>query len=300
MTVDLRNLPAYFGSNTDFQTWVQGLHAQFAAVGLVQTGDTGQINPATTTIPSIGTAAGYEIWRFNDALQSTAPVFIKVEYGGNGAQGATGIGMFVTVGTATNGAGTLTGTVGVRRNLFYSGGSSTTPGMMLASYCCSDGSGLALVTNLSTANTNFAMAVIIDRARDGSGTAQGDGVYTWLGTSQASQSACQVLPATGTAPGGYVPSGANTGLHVSPNALVSNGVAPSILGPNAPLLPVVFPCGKVFVAKMVHLMLASLVASGVAISVSAMGGTHTVMPLGMHANAVPTQVATDVMCVLWE
>jgi len=25
-----------------------------------------------------------------------------------------------------------------------------------------------------------------------------------------------------------------------------------------------------------------------------------VMPLGMHANAVPTQVATDVMCVLWE
>jgi hypothetical protein len=153
---------------------------------------------------------------------------------------------------------------------------------------------------LSTANTNFALAVIVDRARDGSGTAQGDGVYTWLGASQASQSTVQVLPATGTAPSGYVPSGANTGLHVSPNALVSNGVAPSILGPNAPLLPVVFPCGKVFVAKMVHLMLASLVTSGVAISVSAMGGTHTVMPLGMQANAVPTQVATDVMCVLWE
>ena len=300
MTVDLRNLPAYFNSNADFQAWVQGLHAQFAAVGLVQTGDTGQINPATVATPAGGATAGYEIWRFNDALQATAPFFIKVEYGGNGAQGATGIGMFVTVGTATNGAGTLTGTVGVRRNLYYSGGSSTTVGMVLASYCCSDGSGLALVTNLSTTNPNFAMAVIIDRARDGSGTAQGDGVYTWLGASQASQSTVQVLPATGTAPSGFIMSASNTGIHVSPNNLVANAVTPSVLGPNTPLLPVVFPCGKAFVSKMIHHIVASLITSGTAFSASAMGGTHTVMPFVVHGNTVPTQAAADAMCVLWE
>ena len=300
MTVDQRNLPAYFNSNSDFQTWVQGLHAQFAAVGLVQTSDTGQINPATATTPTSGTTAGYEIWRFNDALQSTAPLFIKVEYGGNQAQITTGVGMFVTVGTATNGAGTLTGTVGTRRNLYPSGSASTTVGAVFPSYCCSDGSGLALVTNLNTLNTNFTLMWIIDRARDGSGTAQGDGFFTWFGASQSSLSAWQVLPATGTAPSGFAPAASNSGFAVSPSNLVANNVAPSILGPNAPLLPIVFPCGKAFVTKMLHLMQATLVASGTAFSASVVGGTHTLMPFVVHGNIPVTQTAGDAMCILWE
>jgi hypothetical protein len=47
---------------------VQGIAAQIAAMGLVQTSDTGQINWVTVARPALNTIAGYEIWRFNDAF----------------------------------------------------------------------------------------------------------------------------------------------------------------------------------------------------------------------------------------
>lgn len=104
-----------------FRTCCQVIHDALAAVGLVQTADTGQANLAT--IAGTGAAhqsMGYEIWRFNDTLQATAPIFIKVEYGG-GSVVATGSGdnfaVWITVGTGTNGAGTLTGKVSTRREL---------------------------------------------------------------------------------------------------------------------------------------------------------------------------------------
>lgn len=104
----------------------QAIHDALAAVGLVQTADTGQIN--ISTIPTTGTqdfSLGYEIWRFNDALQSTAPVFIKVEYGtranvGGGAWVAPAL--FLSTGQGTNGAGGLTG-VGLTRTQIAGDGS---------------------------------------------------------------------------------------------------------------------------------------------------------------------------------
>ncbi|MCB1713466.1 MAG: hypothetical protein KDH96_13660, partial [Candidatus Riesia sp.] len=68
-------------SSTDalFRDWGSKLSAAIQAVGLVKTGDTGQINWSTVTV---GTGIrGYEIFRFNDSLQATTPVFIKIEYG---------------------------------------------------------------------------------------------------------------------------------------------------------------------------------------------------------------------------
>ena len=298
MTVDLRNLPAYFSSNADFQAWVAGIHAQLLAVGLVNTADTGQINPATVLAPaSWNTIQGYEIWRFNDALQSTAPVFIKVEYGGNGAQGATGIGMFVTVGTATNGAGTLTGTVGVRRNLFYSGGSSTTPGMVLASYCCSDGSGLVLVNGYDSTSLACVLVWVMDRTRDGAGTATGDGLYTFANSTASAQVFLQVIPVGGTVPGGYSPS-TSTGWALSPTTWFNNNAAPAVVGGNVPIMPVMYICGKTYFTKMMHTVQASQVSQSVSISASILGGTHTLMPLVMFE--APTIVAGDMACMLWE
>lgn len=91
-----------------FRAWLAECEQMLADCGLVRTADTGQINPATATIPATNaTMAGYSMWRFDDALQATAPVFIKVEYGrNNSAANLLGV---VTVGTATDGAGNITG-----------------------------------------------------------------------------------------------------------------------------------------------------------------------------------------------
>ena len=60
-----------------------------------------------TTRPGTSTAAGYYILQFNDTLQSTTPILIKIELGTGGA--ATTPALWVTVGTGSNGSGTLTG-----------------------------------------------------------------------------------------------------------------------------------------------------------------------------------------------
>lgn len=95
-------------SDATFREWGLEFATMLAAVGLVQTADTGQINWATVTRPGISTNAGYEIWRFDDSLQGTAPIYIRIDYGTHA--NANGPRMQFTVGTGSNGSGTITGT----------------------------------------------------------------------------------------------------------------------------------------------------------------------------------------------
>ena len=95
-------------SDAGFRTWGTEFHAQLLACGLTLTSDTGQINWTTASRGgSSQTYAGYEIWRFNDTLQSTVPVFLKFEFGVGGTLNSPSIRL--TVGSGTNGAGTMTG-----------------------------------------------------------------------------------------------------------------------------------------------------------------------------------------------
>jgi hypothetical protein len=299
MATDQRNLPAYFSSNADFQAWVAGIHAQLSAVGLVNTADTGQINPATVLAPGAwNTIQGYEIWRFNDALQSTAPVFLKIEYGSQSnfsSSGQFAPGLAFTVGTGTNGAGTLTGLVGVRRVVGF--GTLRTAGLTLPSYCCSDGSGLVLVNGYDASSLSCVLAWVMDRTRDGAGTATGDGIYTFADYTASSQVYLQVIPVAGTVPGGYTANN-GAGWSLSPTTWFNNSAAPAVVGSNVPVMPTMYMCGKTYFAKMMHTVQASQVTQGVSISASILGGTHTLMPLVM--NSPPTVVTGDMACMLWE
>lgn len=106
MTTAATSSPVSMASNAAFQAWYNEQITQLTAVGLTQTADTGQIG-ATASIPAINSSAGYTIWRFNDTLQATVPIFIKLEFGA-AAIATTEPQMWITIGTATNGAGTLT------------------------------------------------------------------------------------------------------------------------------------------------------------------------------------------------
>src|SRR5690606_4107061 len=96
-------------SDEMFREWGSRLSSELANAGLVQTPDTGQINWASVTRPGSNSVAGYEIWRFDDALQGTAPVFLKLSYGtGNNTNGPR---LTLQVGTGSDGSGNLTGTL---------------------------------------------------------------------------------------------------------------------------------------------------------------------------------------------
>ena len=92
------------------KTWITSFFNNLAACGLVQTSDTGQLDPSTiAAVPAAGSYFGYHVYRFNDTQQSNKPVFLRfVPYVGSYG-GANCGGVAVTIGFATDGAGNITG-----------------------------------------------------------------------------------------------------------------------------------------------------------------------------------------------
>ena len=102
-------------SDANFRAWGSYLAARMEAVGIIKTADTGQIDWTTVTTPAgVNTYQGYEIRRFTDALQASAPVYLKIQFG-EGA-GVDGPGIRVQIGSGSDGAGNLTGNVSTARD----------------------------------------------------------------------------------------------------------------------------------------------------------------------------------------
>lgn len=169
-------------SRTDaaLTTAIIAMSAQFQACGLVKTADTGQLNPAaggfTAVFPAAIGSVGYEIYRFGDALQATAPVFLRVDYGRYGQYGHVGVRL--TIGTGSDGAGTITGVLN-NSNITTSqgdfdivayGGSGTTDATVNF-YCSGDGS--RLIFGWFGFNTNPYFSIERTHAADGTDTNEG-------------------------------------------------------------------------------------------------------------------------------
>ncbi|MDG4594210.1 MAG: hypothetical protein P9F75_00700 [Candidatus Contendobacter sp.] len=113
----------YASNSTDamFRAWASFIHSVFA-LGLTNTADTGQINLATVTKPSVASASqGYKMYRTNDGLTN---VYIKCEFGCT--SNVLYPSLWITIGTGTDGAGTINGTVLMARTQLYTGASDTT------------------------------------------------------------------------------------------------------------------------------------------------------------------------------
>lgn len=182
-------LDSFTNSDATFRAWGSAISAQFAAIGYVQTSDTGQINWTTVTDPGASTDAGYEVWRFNDSLQGSAPIFFKLYYGtGTTTNGPR---LRVEVGTASNGSGTLSGTgsgtVHTVVNLAASGP------LGITSALSSDGSGLCFAHQPETTTTSARCFFSIDRFRNASGVAQSGGFgLTYMASSSSTASMVSV------------------------------------------------------------------------------------------------------------
>lgn len=102
------NLLAYNGSAAAFRAWGNALASELQAIGMVKTSDTGQIDWTSVSYPTASsTSMGYEIYRFNDSLQSSVPVYFKIEYGSS-ISGSDCPCIWITVGTGSDGSGNIT------------------------------------------------------------------------------------------------------------------------------------------------------------------------------------------------
>lgn len=131
------DLTFYADTDTLFRAYITAFNNALTALGLVKTTQTGEINLSTVLVPSaLNQDRGFQIWRFNDSLQATNPVFIKFTYGSiQAVASAFSVGQAyyivrikIQVATANDGAGTLQGKISQERIMsYYSDNLSNSP-----------------------------------------------------------------------------------------------------------------------------------------------------------------------------
>ncbi|MCR6649711.1 MAG: hypothetical protein NVV70_16830 [Cellulomonas sp.] len=170
-------------SDAAFRKWAQGVHDAFVGCGWVQTADTGQVTISTMTVPATAdTAAGYEIFRMADTLQSSCPIFVKVEYG-RGALSSTNIPrIWFTVGQSTNGSGTVAGVLLARTVQSTSVGATAGTTSEYASYAsCAGNAGICIAAWPAMAAITAPFFFAIERSRDAEGAPTSDGLLIAFG-----------------------------------------------------------------------------------------------------------------------
>jgi hypothetical protein len=161
-------------TSANFRAWAQWIHDTLDTFGLVQTADTGQIDLTTVAAPGVAnTAQGYEIWRMDDALQATVPVFFKIEYGSGAA--AADPSVWLTVGTGSNGTGTITAAPAIGTRIQYSGITFTTSALNV--YASGDTNRFVFGMGSDVASAGKILAFGIERTKAVDGTDSSDGVH---------------------------------------------------------------------------------------------------------------------------
>lgn len=163
-------------SDAGFRAWVAEFITLLVTGGaLVQTADTGQINTATVTRPGPSTNGGYAIFRFNDSLQSTAPYFFRFDFG------TYSFAVFpriqLTIGTGSNGSGTITGSI-LSATTISRETALTSTVIAYPSWACGH-NGTISVAFKSGANASGFCFVGLHRIRDWAGDQTADGLVLY-------------------------------------------------------------------------------------------------------------------------
>jgi len=180
-TVDVSN----FSTDAKWRALGSAISTAMAAGGFVKTSDTGQIDWTTSTkLPTTGALGGYEIWRFNDSLQATKPIYFKISYLTNSSM-ASGNSMYtqIVVGTGSNGSGTITGLQTGTFSTGYQGSSGYNNTTMSGQVTHSTANGYGLLNfglvPASGAVSSEITLAIIERTKDANGNPTGSGVGVW-------------------------------------------------------------------------------------------------------------------------
>jgi hypothetical protein len=179
-----------------FRAWGAWIHSVLSgAGGWTVTADTGQIDFTTVAAPgAVSTYMGYKMYTFSDALNATYPIYVKIEFGSSSAS-ANNPSIQVTIGTGSNGTGTITGTLVAA---FQHGIGGTASAGVTQSYGSSGPAraGFAIFTD---AGVNNPLWFSLERTVDTSGSDTGDGLILNYGRAT---NACvsRYIPRVGAAP----------------------------------------------------------------------------------------------------
>ena len=154
-------------NSADFRAWGSTVSAQIGAM-LTRVTQTGDINWATVgTGSGSGSYTGSEVFRFNDSLQATHPIFIKFEYGNGGSSEAAGL--RVTVGKSADGAGNIGGVLLAATEVINHVGSS-----IEVSNCYISGGASWFALSLAPLDAGLAGLFYIERSVNSGGAPTGD------------------------------------------------------------------------------------------------------------------------------
>lgn len=198
---------SWTNTNTDSSAreWASGVKALFLAAGLTQTTDTGQADPATiVSTTGANYLYGYNIFKFDDALQASMPIFIKVQYMTN-SNGTAGQIEF-SVGQGTNGAGALSGAIfGPYSNSY----AFLSPQTGLTSYASYGDGTFACVLGYGAYSgltyNNHMGSLIVDRARNSAGDSIGNGFLCELSTSASTNPVSRPIYSAASLGPSYIP-----------------------------------------------------------------------------------------------
>jgi hypothetical protein len=162
-------------TDAEFRLWASFIDSIFLLTSCwVDTAAAGSINLATVLKPAvINTSQGFKVYRMNDALQSTAPVFVKIEFGSGGA--TTTPSFWFTVGTTHDGSGNLGNILFVRTQL--TGATSATASKCIGS---ADTARVSLGVFLNINNTT-CLWLSLERTKDAAGADTGTGLLLAFG-----------------------------------------------------------------------------------------------------------------------
>lgn len=197
-TVTATHAPT-LSSDALFRAWSQFINdALTTTSGWVDTAATGEVNLTTMTAPgSNNTYAGYKVYRMADSLQGSYPCFLKIEYGrGNGVNYPS---IRLTLGTAHDGAGSLTGTQVTATTVCGSGNTSASS---LNCFASGTTSRFQCAMFADNTGTTYSFAFSVERTKDATGADDSTGiVFASVGMSSGAHTVrCHVIPPSGGTP----------------------------------------------------------------------------------------------------
>lgn len=251
-------------TDANFRLMGSGIKAAFAAIGLVQltSGEcSGQIDWTTVTRPT-NAFAGFEMWRFNDSLQATAPVLIKFQYGTYSTN--LRFRMSMQIGSTQDGAGNFTSAVTTVVDWFV-GGNSVTGALMRLSGASNR---FVFVPNADYGTTHAAL-FSVERTHDASGADTNEGVWIQWRTMASNTWAQQY----------YTFSGGQVSAETTAGALLPS-VGSGTIGSVVSIYPVFFTKGVYTNPSFnVAFVLSGGCTPGVPFQFSLLGATRTWVPI---------------------
>jgi hypothetical protein len=173
--------------NTSKKAISQVISDVLTAGGMPKTLDTGQINLGTVdmTLDNANNILyGYEIREFTDALAATFPVVMRIEYR-NGSNSNGEYAVWIQLGTGSNGAGTITGTLMPSTQVL-----AKDPNALRNCFVCVEPGLLAFAFHNNTGSSGGTAAISytghcsIERTHDQNGDDTSDGILFYRAIEQ--------------------------------------------------------------------------------------------------------------------